>query len=196
MRNFILILFCLSTLFSNAIVAHKQHAHVHGQAKAEMVISNLSIRTQLTIPALSVIGFEYFPKSEEDKQAVNTAIATLNNTDLFTFYRDMGWFSDDEKLAVTILQKSANFEGGEPDAEDNAQHAHDHDHNHDHETHTDFVINIMYELKEDFKIDVISTSIFSKFPNLDELHLNVVTDETQNEYELSSKKSKIFIKGD
>ena len=70
----------------------EQHgAHEHGVAKLAIVVGDEGVEIMLESPAANVVGFEYMPVGEQDKQRVLDAKAKLEaGDDLFDMSDDAG----------------------------------------------------------------------------------------------------------
>lgn len=167
----------LMVIFVWYIDAASQKAHVHGHANGNIVILDRSIVIEMTIPAISVVGFERAPETKEEKERVAKAINTLKQSTLFTFYKDLGWFKEDEILEVSLLKSETELIG-----------LHD-GHTHKHE-HTEFTVKLHYELKGHSSIDAISTTFFDHISHVDELELDGVKDNGDFYLELSKRNHK------
>ena len=182
----------ITLTFIVTLFAADQHIHVHGKADGSIIIEEQSISIELTIPALSIVGFEHQPKSKEEKQRIKDAMKILQSPDLFTFFKDTGWFRNDQKVPVTILKNTIEVvkDIDKDDKDNNSNHKESQN------THMEFTVQLHYKLEADTTINSVSTTLLSRIPDLHELNLIVIAGEHQIHYELAYNKSKINIKGE
>jgi len=86
------ILILLSTgLFVNGY-AEEGHfeqldAHVHGEARLNLVLEGTQIMVEMETPAANVLGFEHNPRNDEQKQLLNTALGIFRQSkNIFKFH--------------------------------------------------------------------------------------------------------------
>ena len=70
-------LLALACLPLYAHSANTLDAHVHGESQLQLALENNTLQIQLRAPGADVVGFEYAPTSDADKQAVAQALALL-----------------------------------------------------------------------------------------------------------------------
>jgi hypothetical protein len=64
-----------------AASAQTQHAHVHGQIKLDVVIEGPTVVIEMDSPLDNFVGFERAPRTDAEKQTVDSAIAQLRAAD-------------------------------------------------------------------------------------------------------------------
>lgn len=98
-------------------------AHVHGTGQLNIAIEDHHVAMEFSAPGADIVGFEYEAETDEDKAAIEAAIAAL-----------------EAPLSVFALSPAAGCEVEEVEAhlhgEDHEGHDHD-DHDHDHDDHDD-----------------------------------------------------------
>jgi hypothetical protein len=74
-------LFAISTLPLSASAQPAQRAHVHGQVKLDVTIEGPTVVIEMESPLDNFVGFERAPRSEDEKKAVDDAVAQLRAAD-------------------------------------------------------------------------------------------------------------------
>lgn len=68
-----------------ALHAQSQHAHVHGQIELDVVIDGPTVVITMEAPLDNFVGFERAPRTDDEKKAVDEAVAKLRAAEtLFT----------------------------------------------------------------------------------------------------------------
>lgn len=123
----------LSSLPAIAATERQLDSHEHGHAQLNMAISGREVLIELITPAANVIGFEYVPKSEEDKMAVSKGTEQLTRGEqLFTFDSGAECSLLTAEVESALLDDDHGGEHHDGDGHDD----HDDDH-HDDEKHED-----------------------------------------------------------
>lgn len=182
----------LALALTGTLVAAKQSVHVHGEARANVIINGQTVTVELRIPALSVVGFEHSPTSKEEHQRIEKAIQTLQLPHLFSFHKDSSWFRSPQHIHASILKNKVEI------IDDHGDDDHDHESHHEenHDSHGEFLVQLHYELEKNLEIGVLSTELFSRVPDLHVLHITVISDDQQIQYELDHSRPKMRLKGD
>ena len=125
---------------------HRHHeAHVHGEAELSFIIDENAIVFELKSPALNILGFEHKPKTDFEKEKVETANKLLSN------YQNI---IDITEIACRVNEstiESPYSHGNKHEAE----HDHDHGHHHHDEEHHDEVEHEDYYLSYSLNCDNI-----------------------------------------
>ena len=125
----------LATCALAAPLAAQEHrelgAHEHGVGQLNIAIEGNEVAMELHAPGADIVGFEHAAESDEDKAAVEAALATLSDP--------LAIFAPSEAAGCVIESVEASLEAEEHEHE---EHAEDHDHDeraegedHDHEDH-------------------------------------------------------------
>ena len=187
----------LLLIASSHVAAISQTAHVHGEARGSIIIGESSATVKITIPAMSVVGFEHRPTTPAEKQQVEATKKAIKATDVLIFYTTSRWLRSPKKINATAIKFKAEFVVGSSKDIDDHDDAHDdhherhhhHDHKADNEDqHADLVLSAKYSLES--PIRAISSNIFSVFPEVHQLTLDIVSDHVQHQVTLSSHTQK------
>jgi len=172
---------------------YDQIPHIHGQATGSLVITNSEAILEIKIPAISVLGFEHSPSSAEEHQRLANAISLLTNDDLVVFFQNQGWFKKKSSVTVSLIENST-------DLYVNSEIIHNHD-NHDHElhheiikeTHAEIILKKHYKFQNPTMINALQTNLFKRLPDVHELNLALIINNTHLTYLLTRPKHEIHI---
>jgi hypothetical protein len=193
------LLFVLSTYFSMACVAADKH--VHGQAEVFIAIQNNQILIELESPAANILGFEYQPKTTEEKTQLAYSIKKLQDYKTISIFPE----ADCQQVSVNIHSpfKHNNKEHKE---HDHSKHSHEHEHEHGHEQHGQdhhhkeeqkhkghAEFHVTYELNCNRKkhINTAAITAFTHFLELKKVTVNWVTEDNQGSSETTASSTDI-----
>ena len=213
MKNIFIALVCLFVSFQISAQVRQKDSHEHGAANLMLVIEGDKLQIGIEVPSDSLIGFEYFPKSQSDRRSFNEAIKILSDpSKIFST-------PDDAECILTGLNVSQTlFSGdGENGHGDHDEHGHeekgfwdslfghdDHDeHGHeDHdelghedsekgEIHSEYRSNYSWNCLHTDDLDSIGNNLFSFFPRIEEIRVKWITSSGQGSLELESGDNRI-----
>lgn len=169
----------LTLLFTSAWASeeHREHAaHVHGHAQMTLALSGMELELELESPAMNLVGFEHHPESAKDREKVNAAAA---------FLRKPGNYIALDSAAGCTLEK-ALIESSLLEKTSDSDH-------HDH--HSDFDIALKYLCKHADKLQTVNLKgLFQKFPAMEEIEVQWLTDQRQSSSELDATQTMIKLK--
>ena len=205
MKNIFIILVCLFVSFQIFAQTRQKDSHEHGTANLMLVIEGDKLQIGIEVPSESLIGFEYFPKSQSDRKNFSEAINILSDpSKIFST-------TDDAECLLTGLNVSQTLFSvkGEHGHEDHDEHGHeekgfwdslfghdDHDkHGHEDsekgEIHSEYRSKYSWNCLHTDDIDSIGTKLFSLFPRIEEIRVKWITSSGQGSLELESGNNKI-----
>lgn len=107
----------LLSLITTAALA-QGHAHVHGQARLDVVIDGDQLVLTLEAPLDSVVGFEHAPRTAAQRQAAEQALKALaDGARLFRPPTDAGCVLAAHRVDAPVLQGAASDGHADLDAE-------------------------------------------------------------------------------
>ncbi|MEZ9707160.1 DUF2796 domain-containing protein [Vibrio breoganii] len=112
----------------------RQHsAHVHGSVEFNIAQDGQDLLVEILAPGADVVGFEHAPNNDEQRQALEKALAELNAADSILK------MSSAAGCELSTAQVSHTLGGDDDhDGHDHGDHADEHDHDaHDHDDHAD-----------------------------------------------------------
>jgi len=194
MKNIFMVLVCLVVSFSFAAHASREKdSHEHGAANVMLAMEGEKLQLNFEVPSESLIGFEHFPKSQDQRWYFNEAIKTLlEPSKLFSIPADA------ECLLVGINVSQSLFAAkDEHGHEEKDEHGHEEkdEHGHDEseksEIHSEFISKYHWNCEHLDEIDSIGTQLMNIFPRIEEIRVRWITKNNQGSIELESKDDRI-----
>ena len=103
-RNNIVCVFALA--FAQAAIAGP--AHVHGEARLEIIVEGSDLAIRLASPLDGLLGFERAPRSVAEKQALQTMKMTLEDAErLFSLPAEAGCTAQPARIASPVFADKA-----------------------------------------------------------------------------------------
>ncbi|WP_076589434.1 zinc uptake protein ZrgA [Vibrio ostreicida] len=202
----------------------RQHdAHVHGHVEFNIAQDQNELLVEITAPGADVVGFEHAPNNSAQEQALEKAVAQLNNASaILTLSPDAKCKLSHQSVQHTLRtdehehehehEKHDEHKHHEEHSDhdehkhheehsDHDEHKHheehsDHDEHKHHEEHSDhgeFTVQYHYQCDNFNALSSINTQWFSAFPSTQSINVNLLTDKTQSAVELSAKNTKISL---
>ncbi|MFY0676670.1 MAG: DUF2796 domain-containing protein [Neptuniibacter sp.] len=175
------------SLSSTAIAYEIEHgSHIHGEAVMNIAIEGKKLAVELDSPLFNFTGFEHEAETKEDKQALQQAIAGLQNADKLLLL----------PIAANCILRDADVELGtevghhenherheehheHEDEEHHEKHAeHDHEEHHDQGgNHQDIHAAYVFSCAKPEAINKIGFAFFKQFPELQAIKVNLISDK-------------------
>ncbi len=150
-------------------------SHVHGAATMNVAVEGKRLYMEIASPAIDIVGFEHQPRTTEQRAAIERAIATLEEgRELFALPGAAGC----RLMAATAATEL--IEAGE-----DAHHHHHHHGEKEAEVHSDFKATYRFECDRPQRLTQVGTKLFSSFPSLTEIDVQILTDSGQTAVELT-----------
>ncbi|RAP29438.1 hypothetical protein DID76_04075, partial [Candidatus Marinamargulisbacteria bacterium SCGC AG-414-C22] len=151
MKNiYILMLLVLTSVF---VCAEQQSIHVHGEATGAIIIDRSYVQVELSIPAMTVLGFEHQAHTPAEKERVKQAKKLLAKENLFTFYHQKGWFLSDVKNVPMSLSQHVEFTAEKPKDHHDHDHSHHADHHDSEDEHAEFIVKLTMKFSNDTNLN-------------------------------------------
>jgi len=186
-----------------AMKQRHHEAHEHGVAHMNIAVEGNHLYIEFVSPTANIVGFEHYPRSREQKAAVQAAIATLR-TDKKLFVLPPDAESQLAKATVvtdiaddSVHKSETEHAHGLGEVHEKAQTAKKHSKEahvadeHEHDRHSEFMADYHYVLKRPEKLKHIEVLIFRIFPGIEHIEVQLLTDTKQTALELTAKKNKI-----
>lgn len=190
----------LSAQVAMAQTTRELDAHEHGHSSLNIAIEGSSVTMELEAPGADIVGFEYEAETEGDKAKVASAKELLHSP--------LGLFQIPAAAGCKVTKASVELEREEEhkdhDAhdddhadghDDDHAEAHDDDHGEKKGGHTEFHATYTMTCKNPDKIETIGMTFFKKFPNAEEVEVNVVSEKGQRKYEIERDEPRLDLQG-
>lgn len=156
----------LLILFSlNSMAFRQADTHMHGEAELNIAIEAQVVQIEFISPAMNLAGFEHTAKTEKETQRIKTIVDYLNQA---------RWLQ--LKPQCTLQNSSADL------------------HQDEGEDHSEFTARYQYLCQSSQALESINLSIFSDYPGIHEIDVNLITTDKQISTELSHEQSLLKIK--
>ena len=189
MKNILIVLVCLFVSFDIlAQVARQKDSHEHGAAIIKMVMEEEKLQIEFEVPSESLIGFEYFPKSQSNWKNFNEAIKILSDpSKLFSKPIKAECILVGMNVSQSLFSNEEEHGHDESEKEDE----HGHDESEKSEIHSEFKSNYYWNCQHLDEIDSIGTQLMSFFPRIEEIRVNWISNNGQGSLELESEDDRI-----
>ena len=213
MKNIFIALVCLFVSFQISAQVRQKDSHEHGAANLMLVIEGDKLQIGIEVPSDSLIGFEYFPKSQSDRRSFNEAIKILSDpSKIFSTPDDAECILTGLNVSQTLFSGDGENGHGDHDEhgheekgfwdslfghDDHDEHGHeDHDeHGHEDsekgEIHSEYRSNYTWNCLHTDDLDSIGNNLFSFFPRIEEIRVKWITSSGQGSLELESGDNRI-----
>ena len=213
MKNIFIALVCLFVSFQISAQVRQKDSHEHGAANLMLVIEGDKLQIGIEVPSDSLIGFEYFPKSQSDRRSFNEAIKILSDpSKIFSTPDDAECILTGLNVSQTLFSGDGENGHGDHDEhgheekgfwdslfghDDHDEHGHeDHDeHGHEDsekgEIHSEYRSNYSWNCLHTDDLDSIGNNLFSFFPRIEEIRVEWITSSGQGSLELESGDNRI-----
>lgn len=179
----VMLLAAYTPLHAEEAHGHRQHAaHEHGSAKLLIATEGPELQLELSSPAMNLVGFEHTPANAQQRKQVHQAIDTLKAANkIFLFPANAG----------CNLQK-VTVETGLDTHKGHSTHAHK-EAIHEADAHADFHVSYRFNCADMSALKQIDVQLFSYFPAIHELDVEMITDQGQRALELNHDNSKLTL---
>ncbi|PHS24693.1 MAG: hypothetical protein COA83_07575 [Methylophaga sp.] len=161
-----------------------ESAHQHGVANLNIAISKQNLVIELHTPADNILGFEFMPKTDRQKQKLSDSLSLLKQPDsLFEIPKQAQCNLKQTKIDNPFApEKTHETEHKKHDSLDSSdEYKHDSHDNKEHETHTDFEIQYSYHCQQPERLtDLATNGLFKHFPNFVTLKVQWANDSQQS----------------
>lgn len=189
MTSSIRLLPALSACIFASTVAHAQSAgaHVHGEAELAIVAQDGEISISLMSAMYNVVGFERAPKTNAEREAVNSArMALENGSDLFVFA---------QSAACKLISAQHGIPEPEAESEDHAhsseQDHHDHEPDEHHHSHSDLEASFAFACGAPENLKSVEIHLFDHFKNLEKVNVIALSGDQQEATTLSPERRRV-----
>ena len=141
---------------------HKTHKH--GQVNFNLAQDGADIILAVTAPGLDILGFEHTPKATQETSQLEQAVNI--------FERPMALFQFSQGANCKLIEQLIEA----PQVKSQRQAMTDF---HNQPRHTTFEISYQFQCPNIAKLMELDTTWFALFPNTQEIHVNLLSDKSQ-----------------
>ena len=194
-----ILVFAITALPAVAQERRALDAHEHGVGALNIVFDGASVAMQFEAPGADIVGFEYQAETEEDRAAIDDAVAILAKPlELFALSTD---------AHCNVTQARAALTGGTRDEDhgDHSEHNHeDHAHDDHHDEHHEGDAHIRHSgFQGEYLISCgnpdahsgIGFPYFEVFENARELEVQILTPSGAQAFEVTREAPILDIRG-
>ena len=189
----------LTTLATSAVLAetHQHEAHVHGEARINLVVEGHEVLLELQTPAANLLGFEHAPQTNAEKQQLKTTQSLLSDpsTLLSITNNPCQLFNADIELPFSD-HKDHHHEKHED------HHHKDHEHNDEEksdyaevhgEVHGEIHAEYTLRCQPDKAISQLTIPVFDHFPGMEKLQLMWIKSNQQGSATLTATNDQVVL---
>ena len=173
---------------------HREHGkHEHGHGSLDVVLEGDELVIALRIPAVNVVGFEHEPSTDEQRQAVEEALAVFRKgSELFAPSEAAGCAVEKVEVALAGIEHHEGEEHEQHAEEDKEKHHQPkdqggHAEEHDEEVHSELHGEYEFHCKAPEKLKRVSVKVFEHLSDAEELEARIVTPTVQTAVELTPR---------
>lgn len=149
--------------------ASAQHAHVHGEAQAAVIIEGQQVTISLISSMHDIVGFEHVPQSDAEKTLLTEAVSTLEaRAGLFTF--NMKAHCRFEASDIRVPSHDEASEGGHS---------------------KDLEASFMFQCSKPDRLKSLTFKLLEQFERLQQLEVIVIVGNRQLSYQLAGERDTI-----
>lgn len=167
-------------LFTTQIAGSKKKhhkAHHHGMSQLNIVQDKDELFFEFEIPSHDLVGFEYFPKTTEEKNAVNNSLNILKKSESLLVISPEGGCTLKKPVEINsklIADQKVDIANKELN-----------------KGHSDFRITLAYNCKIMAKVDSVDVEVFNKFSRIQNIKVKGVTPKGSIAQTVSRKNNRI-----
>ncbi|MDG2195445.1 MAG: DUF2796 domain-containing protein [SAR324 cluster bacterium] len=178
-------IFIFFTFLIECYAQSSLEAHIHGEAKLNIVFEGQELLIELQSPSYNLVGFEHEPKTKNQHELVNNTIELLRD------FENIADISSQANCKTVDVSVSTSMRGIHKDEHHKDEHHKDEHHDSEKETHSEFtaIYSINCEKPEDFKS--IELELFKTFSLMEEVKVQTIIQGKQSFGELISDNPKL-----
>ena len=162
--------------------------HQHGHGSLNLAVEGQTVQMALEVPGADIVGFEYEATTAEDRAKVQAAEEKLAQPlALFVLPRNAGCKVTSAKVVIARESETDH------DAHEHEEDAHAEADGHEAE-HSEFRAEYALSCSNVAAITTISFPYFDAFPNSEELAVTLITEKSQEAFEVNREHALIDIR--
>jgi hypothetical protein len=179
---------------ASAQIERSHESHVHGRSQIDLAYEAGSLQLEFVAPGMDLVGFEHAPANESELARIAAVIDTLQDSAAWLGFEPAGL------CAVTSMQAHSHGFGASGEASGNQgadEHGHQGDHEgdgHEHaEDHGHSEFHVSLSATCDNAPAALLIALHDRFPSLELVRVDLVTETTQNRVELTRGQTRVPI---
>ncbi len=153
---------------------HREHgAHEHGHGVLGIVIEENDLAIEFEVPAINVVGFEHDPSNEEQRHAVENAIALFKRSEALFLLPETA----NCRISKTEVAMSREEHHVKEKPSDQKNSAHD--------IHSELHAEYLYHCNSPEKLKSVNVQLFDHLIGASEIDVQIVTPTRQMATELT-----------
>ncbi|MFV1921701.1 MAG: ZrgA family zinc uptake protein [Methylotenera sp.] len=178
-KLFALLAFFISFTFLSQTLATPLEAHVHGTATLQVAVDHSTLTIHFSSPLDNLLGFEHKPRNQEELKQVQHMIKQFYKPNLFLPTKDAQCKLQSVNLDSIVIKKKKQ-------AAITSQHSH-----HDESGHADLDAELVYQCNRVKHLHDLQVNVFTVFPNLHKLSVEIVSDRGQTAAKITPSKTQV-----
>ena len=179
----------LSASHGAAELVRQLGPHQHGHGSLNLAVEGQTVQMALEVSGADIVGFEYEATTAEDQAKVQAAEEKLAQPlALFVLPRNAGCKVTSAKVVIARELETDH------DAHEHEENAHAEADGHEAE-HSEFHAEYALSCSNVAAITTISFPYFDAFPNSEELAVTLITEKSQEAFEVNREHALIDIRG-
>ena len=190
---------CLGLSAAKADSYRHHEAHEHGAASLNIAIEGHDLYIEFSSPAINIVGFEHHPRTQQEKAAISEALKKLEQGQrLFRLPPDAASrlvkADVDTDIGHDTEGDEKNDHVGEKDHQTGTKASHEDGHHEDDkdENHSEFKARYHFVSNSPKKLSPIDVQLFSSFPGIEHIEVQLLVGPRQTAMELTAKKHEIL----
>ena len=170
----------------------RQHAsHEHGVGNLDVALEGAALHIGLDSPAVNIVGFEHAPKTAEEREILQRAVARLEDgAVLFTMPKAAGCRLVDAEVQTPLIDHEESTAHADEHEDSHHDHHHAHDEGHENEkVHADVTATWRFTCAHPEALNGVNVKLFETFPLTQRLQVQFITVNRQGGAELNTSNS-------
>lgn len=161
---------------------HREHeAHAHGHGTLDIVVEGELALIELRMPGVNVVGFEHAPKDDAEHEAVQRALAPLQDgASVFVLAPKANCVIEQAAADISAVAHEDHHDDGQSGADEHGEPAADSGE----EEHSELHATYQFRCGAPERLDRIETHLLEHLHDVEEIDVRVVTPTAQLATEL------------
>jgi hypothetical protein len=174
-----IVFLCTLATINGVAIGHEPSAHVHGVASLQVVHEGHQVSLEFTSPLTNLLGFEHFPRTAKQKQAVQEMLDQFQKpASLFVLTERAQCTAGSVKLTSALLKIGAIEARDKPQENDEQEHA-------------ELKAEMTYTCLKQKELKGLTAQLLNSFPGIHQLHAQVVGPRGQSAVTLTRQQRQL-----